>query len=104
MTLAKVAKKVPLEFARINDRQVARNVVRAFEADPEFELPGRLEALVKDLEKPYEPGLDGVTRQGILRRLREVQGGRPGLLEGKKSSGKNDRLKHLAGIDVGREP
>ena len=88
MTLAEVAAKMrATPFNRTGrpglEMADVKEVVRAFEADPEFELPERLEAPVKDLEKPYEPGLDGVTRQGVLRRLREVQGGRPGLLEGK---------------------
>jgi hypothetical protein len=44
------------------------------EADPEFKLPERVDAMIADLERPYEPGLDRPTGKGIAKRMREDLG------------------------------
>lgn len=59
-------------------KQVANLVIDRFEADPDFTLRDRVEAMAADLERPYAPGLDQPTGAGIARRLRNVlEGKRP---------------------------
>jgi hypothetical protein len=73
VTLAKVVKKWRSPNAPVSgaERPVVDEILAQIEADPDFLLRDRVEALIADLERPYEPGLDQPTAKGIARRLRE---------------------------------
>ena len=75
MTLQEVArserKKVPLRLTRILQGE-GFDIIASFEADPDFKLRERVEAMVADLERPYNGYNAEITPKGIARRLREV--------------------------------
>lgn len=75
MTLSDVAATQRHKLRRLaseNGRSWGNTVIKAFEADPDFSLRDRIEAMAKDLERPYDPGFDRPSAKGIARRLREV--------------------------------
>ena len=82
MTLAGVAADQRARHEGEGEWDQVRAVIEAFEADPEFKLPERVEALAKTFDLPALPrpgpeklylrGLGGEDRIRIARRLRDL--------------------------------
>lgn len=83
MTLAEVTRKFwalhprPLpEDDRSEWEARLADLLVEIEADPDFTLRERIEAMAQDLERPYEPGYDRLTARGMAHRIREALEGK----------------------------
>ena len=72
MTLAGVAADQRARHEGEGEWDQVRAVIEAFEADPEFKLPERVEALAKEYDQTRSFLVSGIIPQDVARRLREL--------------------------------